>query len=134
MNKIMELITLMKDNHLKVLEVSLNNETYKLEVFEDIKNECNKIIQDIKLFEDILIKSPIVGTAYLKKQLKSVQEDASIGGVSSVSKGEILCTIESMKLYHEIIAEENYEIIEICFEEGQLVEYGKTLFKVRKKG
>lgn len=130
----MELITLMKDNHLKVLEVSLNNETYKLEVFEDIKNECNKIIQDIKLFEDILIKSPIVGTAYLKKQLKSVQEDASIGGVSSVSKGEILCTIESMKLYHEIIAEENYEIIEICFEEGQLVEYGKTLFKVRKKG
>ena len=130
----MELITLMKDNHLKILEVSLNNETYKLEVFEDIKNECNKIIQDIKLFEDILIKSPIVGTAYLKKQLKSVQEEASYGGSSSVSKGDILCTIESMKLYHEIIAEENYDIIEICFEDGQLVEFGQTLFKVRKKG
>jgi acetyl-CoA carboxylase biotin carboxyl carrier protein len=50
---------------------------------------------------------------------------------STVKKGDVLCVIEAMKLMNEINSDQDGEIAEICAENGSVVEYGQTLFKLR---
>jgi acetyl-CoA carboxylase biotin carboxyl carrier protein len=47
-----------------------------------------------------------------------------------VKKGDVLCIIEAMKLLNEIVAEADGEIADICVHNGQVVEFGQTLFKL----
>ena len=42
-----------------------------------------------------------------------------------------VCILEAMKLFNEIQAEISGEIVEILVEDGQMVEYGQPLFKVK---
>ena len=48
----------------------------------------------------------------------------------TVKKGDTLCIIEAMKLMNDVVAEEDGEIVEICAENGSLVEFGQVLFKI----
>ena len=47
-----------------------------------------------------------------------------------VKKGETLCIIEAMKLMNEVVAERDGEVVEICAQNGNLVEFGQVLFKL----
>ena len=49
---------------------------------------------------------------------------------SDVKAGDVLCLIEAMKLMNEITAEKDGEIVDICAQDGQIVEYGQTVFKI----
>ena len=51
---------------------------------------------------------------------------------STVKKGDVLCIVEAMKLMNEITAEEDGVIAEICVTNGQVVEYGTELFRLRR--
>lgn len=48
-----------------------------------------------------------------------------------VKKGDVVCIIEAMKLMNEITAEEDGEIAEVCVQNGQVVEFGQPLFRLR---
>jgi acetyl-CoA carboxylase biotin carboxyl carrier protein len=74
------------------------------------------------------ITSPMVGTFYGSP---SPDADAYVKQGSKVSKDSIVCIVEAMKLFNEIEAEVNGEIIEILAKNGQLVEYGQPLFLVK---
>lgn len=74
------------------------------------------------------ITSPMVGTFY---QSPSPDKDAYVKVGSKVSEGSIVCIVEAMKLFNEIEAEVNGEIVEILVKDGQLVEYGQPLFLVK---
>lgn len=74
------------------------------------------------------IVSPMVGTFY---QSSSPEADAYVKTGSKVSKDSIVCIVEAMKLFNEIEAEVNGEIVEILVKDGQLVEYGQPLFLVK---
>ncbi|RSD27393.1 acetyl-CoA carboxylase biotin carboxyl carrier protein [Mesobacillus subterraneus] len=74
------------------------------------------------------IVSPMVGTFY---QSSSPEADAYVKAGSKVSKDSIVCIVEAMKLFNEIEAEVNGEIVEILVKDGQLVEYGQPLFLVK---
>ncbi|MBP2240826.1 acetyl-CoA carboxylase biotin carboxyl carrier protein [Cytobacillus eiseniae] len=74
------------------------------------------------------ITSPMVGTFY---QASSPDVDAYVNVGSRVSKDSIVCIVEAMKLFNEIEAEINGEIVEVLVRDGQLVEYGQPLFLVR---
>lgn len=76
-----------------------------------------------------IIKSPMVGSFY---SAPSPQEKpyAVIG--SNVRKGDVVCIIEAMKLMNEIECEDDGEVIEVLCKDGDLVEYGQPLFKIRK--
>ena len=79
-------------------------------------------------FNDLTeVKSPMVGIYY-----NSPSPDASpfIKVGDRVKKGDVLCIIEAMKLMNEITAEADGEIVDICAENGQLVEFGQCLFKL----
>ena len=43
----------------------------------------------------------------------------------------VVCIVEAMKLMNEIEAEVSGEVAEVLAENGQLVEYGQPLFKIR---
>ena len=73
--------------------------------------------------------SPMVGTFYRKPG----PEDASFVEVGHVvKKGDVLCIVEAMKVMNEIQSDVAGEIVEALVEDAHSVEYGQTLFKIRK--
>ena len=77
----------------------------------------------------ISVKSPIVGVFYAAPA-ENADPYVSIG--DNVAKGQTLCVVEAMKLMNEIAAEEDGVISEICVANGQVVEYGTELFRIRR--
>ena len=73
------------------------------------------------------VKSPMAGVFY---QAPSPEADPYVRVGSKVKKGDVLCVIEAMKLLNEITADTDGEIVDVCVENGQLVEYGQVLFKI----
>ena len=74
------------------------------------------------------IKSPMVGTFYSKPS-PDKEEFVKVG--DKVKKGQLVCIIEAMKLMNEIEAEFDGEVVEVCLNDGDAVEYGKPLFKLK---
>ena len=74
------------------------------------------------------IKSPIVGTFYATPSPDS-EDYVEVG--SRVEPQTVVCIIEAMKVMNEIKAELNGTISEICVSNGQAVEYGQVLFRVK---
>ena len=74
------------------------------------------------------INAPMVGTFY---KSPSPEEDAYVQVGDKVSNDTTVCILEAMKLFNEIQAETSGEIVEILVEDGQMVEYGQPLFKVK---
>ena len=74
------------------------------------------------------IKSPMVGTFYRAATPESkpfIEKDAA------VADNTVVCIIEAMKIMNEIQAETKGTVIEALVENGQPVEYGQRLFKVK---
>lgn len=74
------------------------------------------------------IKSPIVGTFYATPSPDSAPY-VEIG--SEVNPQTVVCIIEAMKVMNEIKAETSGTIAEVLVNNGQAVEYGQVLFRVR---
>jgi|SRR5690625_1508217 len=79
---------------------------------------------------DFEIKSPMVGTFY---RAPNPESDPYVKVGDSVDNESIVCIVEAMKLFNEIEAETTGKIVEILVEDGELVEYGQPLFKVKTK-
>lgn len=75
------------------------------------------------------ISSPFVGTFYSSP---SPDKPAYVKVGDKVQSGQTLCILEAMKIMNEIESDASGEIVEICVENESLVEYGQTLFKIRK--
>ncbi|MED4410000.1 acetyl-CoA carboxylase biotin carboxyl carrier protein [Bacillus licheniformis] len=74
------------------------------------------------------ITSPMVGTFYASS---SPEADPYVTVGSKVTESSVVCIVEAMKLFNEIEAEVEGEIVEVLVENGQLVEYGQPLFLVK---
>ena len=75
------------------------------------------------------IKSPMVGTFYRAASPDS-KPFADVG--TKVVENTVVCIIEAMKIMNEIQSEVKGTIVEILVENGQPVEYGQKLFKVKQ--
>ena len=73
------------------------------------------------------ITSPMVGTFYMASSPEA-KPFVEVG--QTVSKGDVVCIVEAMKLMNEIESEFSGEIVEICVEDGQPVEFGQVLMYV----
>ncbi len=74
------------------------------------------------------VKSPMVGTFY---RSPSPEHPAFVENGSKVEEKTAVCIIEAMKIMNEIQAEAKGTIVEIFVENGQPVEYGQRLFKLK---
>lgn len=93
---------------------------------EEIKTSEKEIVVDDKNVS--IITSPMVGTFYSSASPESAPF-VEIG--NTVSKGKVICIIEAMKLMNEIESEYNGTIVERLANDGDMVEYGQPLFKVK---
>lgn len=75
------------------------------------------------------IKSPMVGTFY---RAASPESKAFIDVGGKVMENTVVCIIEAMKIMNEIQAEAKGTILEVLAENGQPVEYGQRLFKIKQ--
>ena len=71
--------------------------------------------------------APMVGVFYVAPS-PGAEPFVHVG--SKVKKGETLCILEAMKLMNEVVAECDGEVAEICANDGELVEYGRVLFRI----
>jgi acetyl-CoA carboxylase biotin carboxyl carrier protein len=75
------------------------------------------------------IKSPMVGTFYRAASPES-KPFADVG--AKVVENSVVCIIEAMKIMNEIQAEGKGTVVEVLVENGQPVEYGQRLFKLKQ--
>ena len=72
-------------------------------------------------------KSPLVGTVYLAPQ---VGAEPFVKAGDKVKKGDVLCIVESMKMFNNIEAELDGTIEAVCVDNGQVVEFGQPLVRI----
>lgn len=82
---------------------------------------------EVSLNDVTEIKSPMVGVFYAQPKPDA---PAYVTRGSKIKKGDVVCIIEAMKLMNEVVAECDGEVVDICVENGQVVEFGQVLFKV----
>ena len=73
------------------------------------------------------VKSPMVGTAYLRPAPES---PAFVDVGSQVKAGDKILLVEAMKTFNEIIAPKGGTVTQILVGDGQPVEYGQALFVI----
>ena len=143
--EIKKLVSLMEESKLNELEVELPDGTKvgmkknnaKLEnttenvQYLTIPNPNTQIVETKKeepQEEYKIVKSPMVGTFY-SKSAPDAKPYVEVG--SKVKKGDILCIVEAMKLMNEVESEFDGEIVEVCVKDGEMVDFGKPLFKLK---
>ena len=103
-----------------------------IEVLEDLKkslkdndfvNIDDPVAEEIDVSK-IVIKSPIVGTAYLSPE-PGANPFVSIG--KKIKKGDTVMIIEAMKTMNHVASPRDGTVKKICIEDSQPVEYGQVL-------
>ena len=118
-----------RSNELNVEEIK--EKVYKENTENSFKSE-DTIVEESKENEDLditTITCPMVGTFYASP---APGQDSFVKEGMKVSKGNILCIVEAMKLMNEIECEYDCEIYKILVKDGDMVEYGQPLFSVRR--
>jgi acetyl-CoA carboxylase biotin carboxyl carrier protein len=146
--KIKDLIKIMKENDLVKIDIKHGDDRISLRRAEPPQPAAvaNPIIASlpgimapvgpsdvqpvaIQARDDLLeIRSPIVGTFY---EAPSPDSDPYVEIGSRVDSQAVVCIIEAMKVMNEIKAEVSGTIVERQVANGQAVEYGQVLFKVK---
>ncbi len=75
------------------------------------------------------VKSPMVGTFY---RAPSPESPPFVEEGGKIKADTVVCIIEAMKVMNEIQAEVGGKIVEILVENGEPVEYGQALMKVKE--
>ena len=78
--------------------------------------------------ELIEMATPFVGTYYAASS-PDAEPFVKVG--RRVTNGQIMCIVEAMKLMNEIESEYDGEVVEILATNGQPVEFGEVLFRIR---
>lgn len=74
------------------------------------------------------ITAPMVGTFYSSSE-PNMPSFVQLG--TKVHHNTVVCVLEAMKLFSEIEAQTEGEIVEILVKDGDFVEYGQPLFKIK---
>lgn len=143
-NKINELAKILRQNQLTKLDLTEGDSRLVLEAegravttveipvvsvdnTVEIAAEPAEIVEKTEEKTGMEQKSPLVGTVYLAPQAGA---EPFVKAGDKVKKGDVLCIVESMKMFNNIEAEYDGTIEEICVDNGQIVEFGQTLVKI----
>ena len=103
-----------------------------IETLEDLKKSLKGIeIAEVEdspekevLSSKAIIKSPIVGTAYLASE-PGAKPFVSVG--KKIKKGETVMIVEAMKTMNHVPSSLDGVVKKICVEDGQPIEYDQVL-------
>lgn len=143
-NKINELAKILRQNQLTKLDLTEGDSRLVLEAegravttveipvvsvdhTAEILAEPAEIVEKTEEKTGMEQKSPLVGTVYLAPQAGA---EPFVKAGDRVKKGDVLCIVESMKMFNNIEAELDGTIAAVCVDNGQIVEFGQTLVKI----
>ena len=104
-----------------------------IQVIEDLKKSLKGIdiqenetveIEEIDLSNKIVVKSPIVGTAYLAPE-PGGKKFIDVG--KKIKKGDTVMIIEAMKTMNHVPSTSDGTVKEICVDDGQPVEFDQKI-------
>ena len=90
----------------------------------DIKTSDNVVEEGIDLSDKIIVKSPIVGTAYLAPE-PGGKKFIEVG--KKIKKGDTVMIIEAMKTMNHVPSTSDGVVKEICVDDGQPVEFDQKI-------
>ena len=73
------------------------------------------------------LKAPMVGVFYAAP---APDADPFVKVGDHVEKGQVVCILEAMKLMNDITAPVSGRIVDICAQNGVVMEYGQTIMKI----
>jgi acetyl-CoA carboxylase biotin carboxyl carrier protein len=73
------------------------------------------------------LKAPMVGVFYAAPT-PDAEPFVKVG--DQVEKGQVVCILEAMKLMNDITAPVSGRIVDICAQNGVVMEYGQTIMKI----
>lgn len=129
---------LMKELGLSGIEIDESRGYFRLEcegakiattASMDVGVQREPMMPKEKTYRTVSIKSPMVGV-YYAAATEDTEPFVQVG--DQVNKGDILCIVESMKLMNEVVAEQDGIIEAVCVTNGQLIEYGTELFRMKE--
>ena len=90
--------------------------------------QAPEVIADSVERESVLtVTSPVVGTFY---RSSSPDTEPYVEEGDLVSRGQVLCIVEAMKLMNEIESEVDGRVVKVLVENEAGVEYGQPLFVI----
>ena len=103
-----------------------------IDALEDLKKSLKDKNEEINTHEIIeeeidnskVVKSPIIGTAYLAPE-PGAKQFAEIG--KKIKKGDTIMIVEAMKTMNHVPSSADGVVKEICVQDGQPVEFGQTI-------
>lgn len=138
LDEIKALIDLLKDTD--VSEIQVEEEGVKLKVRREKASQSLEVVArkpEAVLHEPSpepedtghlsTVTSPIVGTFY---SAPAPDAEPFVEAGSKVTKGQVICIVEAMKLMNEIESEISGVVVKMLVENGQPVEYGEPLFLI----
>tara|TARA_B100000902_G_scaffold334247_1_gene333287 strand:+ start:438 stop:797 length:360 start_codon:yes stop_codon:yes gene_type:complete len=90
----------------------------------DIETKDDVLDEEIDLSDKIIIKSPIVGTAYLAPE-PGGKKFVEVG--KKIKKGDTVMIIEAMKTMNHVPSTSEGVVKEICVEDGQPIEFDQKI-------
>ena len=90
----------------------------------NIESRDTNVEEEIDLSDKIIVKSPIVGTAYLAPE-PGGKKFVEIG--KKIKKGDTVMIIEAMKTMNHVPSTSDGVIKEICVDDGQPVEFDQKI-------
>lgn len=112
-----------RENKIEQKDVATNN--ISVSVNNKVEDEEKK--EDLEEFK--IVKAPMVGTFY---SASSPESKPFVEEGQQVKVGDTLCILEAMKLMNEIDSEVKGTVVEILAKDGEMVEYGTPLFKIKE--
>jgi acetyl-CoA carboxylase biotin carboxyl carrier protein len=133
-----DLIELLKETDITEIQIEKDGTKVKIKK-EKILSSIEMSVHKSKAFQEkivaeteeaqrlVTITSPIVGTFY-RSPTPEAAHFVEVG--IKVTKGQVLCIVEAMKLMNEIESDVDGVVVKVLVENGQPVEYGEPLFLI----
>jgi len=123
-----------KENYVNI-EINPKEKSEQNQIAKEIKEQDKetppaKEMDEIPSGDDIyIVKAQLIGTFYAQS---APGEPPYVQVGSKVKKGDVLCILEAMKLFNEVVSEYDGEVIKICVKNEEMVMPGQPLFVIKK--
>lgn len=131
-----------------VNELTLETDTYKLELKKQgetvtvshqapatpiatpapVKQTAAPVEEEAVADDTITINALMVGTFYSRP---NPDKPAYVKVGDQIEVGQVVCVLEAMKLFNNLNSEVSGTVVEILVADGDLVEFGQPLFRIR---
>lgn len=127
-----------KDNDFSIMLEKENNNTFvsspsfaPVGSFAETTSvkEQGQMEEEIEVNDNLLVRSPLVGTYY---EAPSPDSEAFVKVNQNVSKGDVLFIVEAMKVMNEITSPVNGTIVSINVKDASMVEFDQIVLEIRE--